>query len=183
MTENGQMTTDARVADFDFDLPPELIAQHPPAERGTSRMLVMDRATSNFRDAIFAGLTALLNPGDLLVLNESRVIPARLFARRTTIRDRQEATAEIEVLLYRAGWRKSLARAREAEKEEKVAVGERLGFHGPEGEAELEAEVLERGGIRRAADRVCARERFLRCAGSNRPHAAAALHSPRRRCL
>jgi S-adenosylmethionine:tRNA ribosyltransferase-isomerase len=70
------------VADFDYDLPPELIAQQPPAERGQSRMLVMSRATGALRDASFAELPALLNPGDLLVLNESRVIPARLYARR-----------------------------------------------------------------------------------------------------
>jgi S-adenosylmethionine:tRNA ribosyltransferase-isomerase len=71
-----------RVADFDFDLPPELIAQQPPAERGESRMLVMDRKTGALRDAQFAEFPSLLNPGDLLVLNETRVIPARLFARR-----------------------------------------------------------------------------------------------------
>jgi S-adenosylmethionine:tRNA ribosyltransferase-isomerase len=143
MREDVRMTSDARVADFDFDLPPELIAQHPPAERGTSRMVVMDRATGDYRDAMFAGLPALLNKGDLLVLNDSRVIPARLFARRSTIRERQPATAEIEVLLTEpAGgnrWRALVKPAR------KVAVGERLGFHGPAGKVELEAEVLERG--------------------------------------
>jgi hypothetical protein len=48
--------TALRVADFDFDLPPELIAQQPPAERGQSRMLVMDRATGALRDASFADL-------------------------------------------------------------------------------------------------------------------------------
>lgn len=71
-----------RVADFDFALPPELIAQQPPAERGQSRMLLMSRATGALRDSTFAELPALLNPGDLLVLNESRVIPARLYAYR-----------------------------------------------------------------------------------------------------
>jgi S-adenosylmethionine:tRNA ribosyltransferase-isomerase len=74
-----------RVADFDFDLPPELIAQQPPAERGLSRMLTMNRVTGALRDLTFAELPALLNPGDLLVLNESRVIPARLYARRKRI--------------------------------------------------------------------------------------------------
>jgi S-adenosylmethionine:tRNA ribosyltransferase-isomerase len=71
-----------RVADFDFALPAELIAQQPPAERGQSRMLVMDRAHGALRDASFAEFPAVLNPGDLLVLNDSRVIPARLYARR-----------------------------------------------------------------------------------------------------
>jgi len=74
--------TALHVADFDYDLPPELIAQQPPAERGQSRMLVVDRATGALRDASFAEFPSLLQPGDLLVLNDSRVIPARLYARR-----------------------------------------------------------------------------------------------------
>jgi S-adenosylmethionine:tRNA ribosyltransferase-isomerase len=74
--------TGLRVADFDFELPAELIAQQPPAERGQSRMLEMNRATGALRDASFAEFPSLLNPGDLLVLNDSRVIPARLFAHR-----------------------------------------------------------------------------------------------------
>jgi S-adenosylmethionine:tRNA ribosyltransferase-isomerase len=91
--------TGLRVADFDFDLPPELIAQQPPAERGQSRMLVMSRATGALRDANFAELPALLNPGDLLVLNDTRVIPARLYARRTLRREREKPTGQIEVML------------------------------------------------------------------------------------
>jgi len=78
--------SDLRVADFDFDLPPELVAQQPPAERGQSRMLLMDRTTGALRDASFTDLPALLHPGDLLVLNDSRVIPARLYAHRTNLR-------------------------------------------------------------------------------------------------
>jgi S-adenosylmethionine:tRNA ribosyltransferase-isomerase len=88
-----------RVADFDFHLPEELIAQQPPAERGTSRMLVLNRAENSLRDTTFADLPSLLNPGDLLVLNDSRVIPARLYARRVTTRGKQEPSGQIEVLL------------------------------------------------------------------------------------
>ena len=91
--------TSLRVTDFDFDLPPELIAQQPPAERGQSRMLVVDRATGALRDAAFAEFPSLLSPGDLLVLNDSRVIPARLFARRTLLRDHEKPTGRIEVML------------------------------------------------------------------------------------
>ena len=80
--------TGLRVADFDYDLPEELIAQQPPAQRGQSRMLVMDRATGALRDSSFAEFPSLLQPGDLLVLNDSRVIPARLYARRTLRRER-----------------------------------------------------------------------------------------------
>ncbi len=58
-------STDLRITDFDFDLPEELIAQQPPAERGQSRMLVMDRATGELRDSRFADLPSLLKPGDL----------------------------------------------------------------------------------------------------------------------
>jgi S-adenosylmethionine:tRNA ribosyltransferase-isomerase len=76
---NGEL-----VADYDFDLPAELIAQQPPAERGQSRMLLMDRATGALRDSQFAEFPSLLKAGDLLVLNDSRVIPARLYARRVS---------------------------------------------------------------------------------------------------
>ena len=71
-----------RVSEFGFELPEELIAQHPPAQRGSSRMLVLDRATGAVRDGWFRELPELLRAGDLLVLNDSRVLPARLFARR-----------------------------------------------------------------------------------------------------
>jgi S-adenosylmethionine:tRNA ribosyltransferase-isomerase len=80
--EGDEAGTALRVADFDFHLPPELIAQQPPAERGQSRMLVMNRATGALRDSTFADFPSLLHPGDLLVLNDTRVIPARLYARR-----------------------------------------------------------------------------------------------------
>jgi S-adenosylmethionine:tRNA ribosyltransferase-isomerase len=88
-----------RVSDFHFDLPAELIAQHPPAERGTSRMLLLDRATGAMRDAKFGDLPTLLRRGDLLVLNDSRVLPARLFARRASGGGSRVSTGAIEVLL------------------------------------------------------------------------------------
>ena len=87
MSDAEQRATGLRVDDFDFELPHELIAQQPPPERGQSRMLVMNRATGDLRDASFSELPSLLEPGDLLVLNDSRVIPARLYARRTVRRD------------------------------------------------------------------------------------------------
>jgi S-adenosylmethionine:tRNA ribosyltransferase-isomerase len=143
MSEAGQATSGLRVGDFDFELPPELIAQQPPAERGQSRMLVMDRTTGALRDAHFSDLPSLLAPGDLLVLNDSRVIPARLYARRTLRRDREKPTGRIEVMLTEpAGeneWRALVRPGR------KVAIGERLIFPAPSGEIVLEAEVMERG--------------------------------------
>ena len=71
-----------RVADFDFDLPPDRIAQEPPAERSASRVLRLGRADGDVRHHLFADLPDLLGPGDLLVVNDTRVFPARLIGRR-----------------------------------------------------------------------------------------------------
>jgi S-adenosylmethionine:tRNA ribosyltransferase-isomerase len=135
--------TGLRVSDFDFDLPQELIAQQPPPDRGRSRMLDMDRATGALRDANFAEFPSLLKPGDLLVLNDTSVIPARLYARRALLRDHEEPSGRIEVLLTEpAGenlWRALVRPGR------KVAIGEILIFPEPNGALALEAEVLERG--------------------------------------
>jgi S-adenosylmethionine:tRNA ribosyltransferase-isomerase len=143
MSTSHEARSGLRVADFDFDLPEELIAQQPPVERGLSRMLALDRATGSSRDLRFADLPLLLNPGDLLVLNDSRVIPARLYARRTLRREREKPTGRIEVMLTEpAGenlWRALVRPGR------KVAIGEILVFPAPTGELALEAEVLERG--------------------------------------
>ena len=70
--------------DFDFDLPEELIAQFPTAERDASRLLLLDGVTGGYSDRKFTDLVSLLNPGDLLVFNDTRVIPARLFGRKET---------------------------------------------------------------------------------------------------
>ena len=71
-----------RLADFDFDLPEQLIAQEPPAERGDSRLLVVDRTAGSWRDAHIADLPSLLAAGDVLAVNNSRVVPARLLGHR-----------------------------------------------------------------------------------------------------
>ena len=136
-----------RVADFDFHLPEELIAQQPPAQRGQSRMLTVDRSTGAQRDTVFAEFPSLLQPGDLLVLNDTRVIPARLYAHRTLLRDHEKPTGRIEVLLTEPVaspegellWRALVRPGR------KVAIGEILLFPASNGETVLEAEVLERG--------------------------------------
>jgi len=71
-----------RTADFDYQLPSELIAQTPTAERGASRLLLVDRQTGTFTDGTFTDLASLIPPGDLLVLNSTRVRRARLIGQR-----------------------------------------------------------------------------------------------------
>jgi S-adenosylmethionine:tRNA ribosyltransferase-isomerase len=136
-----------RVADFNFDLPEDLIAQSPPAIRGSSRMLVVDRATGAFEDNFFRNLPEILRPGDLLILNDSRVIPARLYAIRAGLHRQHRSpdpTGRIEVLLTQqvAGndWTALVRPGR------KVHPGERLLFHTiGETQPVLEAEVLAAG--------------------------------------
>jgi len=70
------------VKDFDFDLPARLIAQAPPAERGTSRLLVLHRASGTVEHADVTRLADFLSPGDLLVVNDTKVFPARLLGHR-----------------------------------------------------------------------------------------------------
>ena len=80
--------------DFDYELPAELIAQTPVEPRDASRLMLLDRTRGLIEHAIFRDLPRLLQPGDLLVANESRVIPARLFGRR-------ETGGKVELLLLR----------------------------------------------------------------------------------
>ena len=136
-----------RVTDFDFELPEELIAQSPPEMRGSSRMLVLDRATGAIEDNLFRNLPGILRSGDLLILNDSRVLPARLFATRAGLHTQQNSpdpTGRIEVLLtQQTGEGEWAALVRPGRK---VQPGERLLFYAA-GEAQplLEAEVLTAG--------------------------------------
>src|SRR4029077_1874183 len=70
------------VRDFDFDLPPELIAQEPPAQRGASRMLYVDRGTGALTHTTVEHLPSVLRQGDVLVVNNTRVFAARLLGHR-----------------------------------------------------------------------------------------------------
>jgi S-adenosylmethionine:tRNA ribosyltransferase-isomerase len=70
------------VRDFDFDLPPDLIAQEPPRDRGGARLLHLDRTTGTIHHSHIAALPDLLRAGDLVVVNDTRVFPARLIGRR-----------------------------------------------------------------------------------------------------
>ena len=95
-----------RRQDFRYELPPELIAQHPPAERSASRLMVLDRAGGRVSHRGVRDLPDLLAPGDLLVFNDTRVIPARLLGRK-------ETGGRVEVLVERLrGGREVLAQVR-----------------------------------------------------------------------
>lgn len=82
-----------QTADFDYDLPAELIAQEPLPERDRARMLVLNRQTGEIKHRIVSELPDLLQPGDLVVVNDTRVIPARLFGRKAN------SAGRVEVLL------------------------------------------------------------------------------------
>ncbi|WP_446742759.1 tRNA preQ1(34) S-adenosylmethionine ribosyltransferase-isomerase QueA [Silvibacterium acidisoli] len=129
------------VSDFDYELPEELIAQQPPAERSGARMLALDRATGSTSDRHFVDFPNMLREGDLLVLNNSRVIPARLFAKREGARGNamQTPTGSIEVFLTGQNteheWQALVRPGR------KVHRGEVLNF----GEGRLRAEVIAEG--------------------------------------
>jgi len=128
-----------RVDDFDYDLPAERIAQRPAAERDGARMLCMARVSGTLQDAWFRELPERLRSGDLLVVNESRVLPARLWGRRP---GDPPAARPIEVLLSQplaAGtWRALVRPAR------RLPLGTAVIFPA-EGETALRAEVVGAG--------------------------------------
>ena len=84
----------ARVSDYDYELPAGRIARYPEDRRDQSRLLVVDRRLSHLRHLLFADLVSLFANGDCLVVNESKVLPARLRGRKPT-------GAPAEVLLLR----------------------------------------------------------------------------------
>src|ERR1700733_19244 len=131
MQYKQSLTQTMLLSDFDFELPAELIAQRPLAERDASRMLVLERKSSAFEDHRFAELPDLLRGDELIVLNNARVIPARLFCHRAGVRaehggagNRTFLSTRIEVLLSRRldgeDWEALVRPGR------KVRVGQRL---------------------------------------------------------
>ena len=182
-------------SDFYFDLPEELIAQTPLEKRDSSRLMCLDRVTGEVSHRVFTDLEELLRPGDCLVMNDSRVLPARLLGAR-------ESGGAVEVLLLRdlgEGRWECLTRPGR-----KTKPGVKLSFGSGELTAEVESvaeggnriirfnyegiflEVLERLGkmplppyikeelqdAERYQDRVLPRARLRR-----RPHGRTALHA------
>jgi S-adenosylmethionine:tRNA ribosyltransferase-isomerase len=112
------------LSDFHYELPEELIAQHPLAERDASRMLVVDRQSQSYQDAQFKALPEHLRDGDVVVLNNTRVFPARL-------RGRRESGGAVELLLLRETelrtWEVLARPARRLRLGNRITFDERLG--------------------------------------------------------
>jgi S-adenosylmethionine:tRNA ribosyltransferase-isomerase len=136
-----------RLDELDYRLPPERIAQRPLDRRDASRLLLLNRSSGAFEDRQFSELPDLVTGNELLVFNNARVIPARLFGRRAGVRSQKPSrstraehlTGKVEVLLTRRiegdTWEALVRPGR------KMHLGERVFF----GEGELEAEITARG--------------------------------------
>lgn len=113
-----------KTSDFYFDLPQELIAQDPLEDRSSSRLLVLDRKTGEIRHEIFKNIVQYLNPGDCLVVNDTKVIPARLFGNKVG------TDAKIEVLLLKRKenniWETLVKPGKKAKPGTKISFGEGL---------------------------------------------------------
>ncbi len=134
-----------QLSDYDYELPAALIAQRPLQSRDASRMLLVDRAAGSPEDRVFRDFPSLLRGDELIVVNDARVIPARLLGRRVKTSDDEDeqqttlASGEIELLLARqldaTTWEALVRPGR------KMHVGQRVRF----GDGELEAEVIDHG--------------------------------------
>jgi len=144
-----------QLADFDYHLPEELIAQEPLPDRAASRMLVVYREQGRWEDRAFCDFPGFLRPGDCLVLNDSRVFPARLYGHRAGVRSlpvgknnpkrREHLSGRVEVFLLKPAsedgrdWQALVRPGR------KMRTGERLSFgEGLEGEIVAHGEFGER---------------------------------------
>lgn len=129
MVSKGKFVMD--VKDFDFYLPEELIAQDPLAKRDNSRLLVLNRKTGAIEHKVFYQIAEELRPGDCLVINDTKVIPARLFGVK------EDTQAKIEVLLLKRKeknvWEVLVKPGKKAK------IGTRISF----GEGKLRAEVID----------------------------------------
>ena len=136
------------LADFDYQLPEELIAQEPPADRAGARMLVLHRREQRWEDRGFRDFPGFLGPGDCLALNDSRVFPARLYGRRAGVRSLpigknnpkrlEHLSGRVEVFLLRpTGDRQWEALVRPGRK---MRLRERIEFEGG-----LAGEIVDRG--------------------------------------
>jgi S-adenosylmethionine:tRNA ribosyltransferase-isomerase len=136
-----------RLNELDYDLPEQLIAQRPLDRRDASRLLLLDRWSGQFEDRMFTDLPGLLRGDELLVINNTRVMPARLFGHRAGVHSdrpsratrREHLTGRVEILLTRQidpeTWEALVRPGRKMRKGERIRLGE----------GQLEAEVVSRG--------------------------------------
>lgn len=130
--------TDLRTNDFDYDLPEDLIAQQPLEQRDASRLLVLDRSNGQLMHRHFRDISDYFEPGDVLVINQTQVIPARLIAHR-------KSGAKVELLLHKplsdGTWETLVKPGR------KAPIGEILHFSGSDTQAHV-LDILENGARR-----------------------------------
>jgi S-adenosylmethionine:tRNA ribosyltransferase-isomerase len=157
------------VSEFDYELPPERIAQHPLGERDASRLLLLDRASGSYEDRQFRELPEIVRGDELMVVNNARVVPARLFGHRAGIHAQplgkhnpargEFLHTKIEVLLVRQlspdTWETLVRPGR------KIPTGERIVF----GDGQLEATVQGRGEFGLRILRFAAKDGFHQALG------------------
>jgi S-adenosylmethionine:tRNA ribosyltransferase-isomerase len=146
-----------RIEELHYELPSELIAQRPLERRDSSRMLLLDRASGQYEDRLFEELPGLLRGDELIVYNNARVIPARLFGKRKGMhsqppsrsRRQEHLQGQVEVFLTRRleqnVWEALVRPGR------KLPSGERIVF----GSGELEGEIVGRGELGLRTIRFC----------------------------
>ena len=132
MIINEKKPTDLKTSDFFYELPPERIAQHPEKERDHSRLMVLDRQQGSVTHRHFYDILEYLNPEDVLVVNDSKVIPARLYGH---VEGREEAVLELLLLRQRGNdvWESLVKPGKRA----------RIGFRAVFGEGLLVGEVID----------------------------------------
>lgn len=145
------------VSDFDYQLPEELIAKQPPADRASSRLLHVDREGDRMKDLRFRDFPDLLRPDDLLIFNNSKVLPARLYGHRSGARAQRVSEqnpaasnflrGKVEVLLTKQISSSPMEWEALVHPGRKLGIGERIYFggNGDEGSHELAAEIVWRG--------------------------------------
>ena len=131
-----------KLSDFNYDLPEELIAQHPIEKRDCSRLLVLDKNTGEIEHKIFKNIIDYLKPNDCLVLNETRVVPARIYGKREgVVTPNGVESSTIEVLLLKDlgdnKWEVLTKPGR------KCQIGTRIVFENEQKQVKLVAEVIE----------------------------------------
>lgn len=138
-TGQNAKTVTWKMSDFDYDLPDELIAQTPVEPRDSSRLLIVNRASGALAHRHFRDIGEYLRPGDLLIANQSRVIPARLLGRRA------ESGGQVEILLLSERsdlgsdiWETLVKPGR------RLREGSLVAFHDESGQIQLQAEILQR---------------------------------------